>query len=139
MVILITVATHTGKTMLAQRMLERYGYPYLSMDHLKMGLIRSGQTKLTPADDDELTAYLLRQADAHALVCARGRAGLNGTRIYTAEDLCQSPEAAGWQPECFGTKVALSVNDSGKGKISISFSNEEELERIVSILDRLKH
>ncbi len=58
MVILITGATHTGKTMLAQRMLERYGYPYLSMDHLKMGLIRSGQTKLTPADDDELTAYL---------------------------------------------------------------------------------
>ncbi len=58
MVILITGATHTGKTMLAQRMLERYGYPYLSMDHLKMGLIRSGQTRLTPEDDDELTAYL---------------------------------------------------------------------------------
>ena len=58
MVILITGATHTGKTTLAQRMLERYGYPYLSIDHLKMGLIRSGQTKLTPGDDDELTAYL---------------------------------------------------------------------------------
>ena len=58
MVILITGASHTGKTVLAQRMLERYGYPYLSMDHLKMGLIRSGQTKLTPEDDDELTAYL---------------------------------------------------------------------------------
>ena len=36
MVILITGATHTGKTTLAQRMLERYGYPYLSMDHLKI-------------------------------------------------------------------------------------------------------
>ena len=58
MVILITGATHTGKTKLAQRMLERYGYPYLSMDHLKMGLIRSGQTDLTPEDDDELTDYL---------------------------------------------------------------------------------
>lgn len=58
MVILITGASHTGKTLLAQRMLERYGYPYLSMDHLKMGLIRSGQTRLTPEDDDELTAYL---------------------------------------------------------------------------------
>ena len=58
MVVLITGASHTGKTVLAQRMLERYGYPYLSMDHLKMGLIRSGQTKLTPQDDDELTAYL---------------------------------------------------------------------------------
>ena len=58
MVILITGATHTGKTTLAQRMLERYGYPYLSIDHLKMGLIRSGQTKLTVEDDDALTAYL---------------------------------------------------------------------------------
>ena len=58
MVILITGATHTGKTLLAQRMLERYGYPYLSMDHLKMGLIRSGQTDLTPSDDDALTPYI---------------------------------------------------------------------------------
>ena len=58
MVILITGASHTGKTLLAQRMLERYGFPYLSMDHLKMGLIRSGQTKLTPADDEALMGYL---------------------------------------------------------------------------------
>ena len=58
MVILITGASHTGKTLLAQRMLEAYHYPYLSIDHLKMGLIRSGQTPLTPEDDDLLTAYL---------------------------------------------------------------------------------
>ena len=58
MVILITGATHTGKTLLAQRMMERYGYPYLSLDHLKMGLIRSGNTDLTVDDDDELTDYL---------------------------------------------------------------------------------
>ena len=58
MIIFITGASHTGKTLLAQRMLEKYGVPYLSIDHLKMGLIRSGQTGLTPEDDDELTAYL---------------------------------------------------------------------------------
>lgn len=58
MVILIAGASHTGKTLLAQRLLERYGFPYLSLDHLKMGLIRSGQTPLTPFDDDEMTAYL---------------------------------------------------------------------------------
>ena len=58
MVILITGASHTGKTLLAQRMLEAYHYPYLSIDHLKMGLIRSRQTTLTPADDDLLTSYL---------------------------------------------------------------------------------
>ena len=58
MIILITGASHTGKTLLAQRMLEKYHYPYLSIDHLKMGLIRSGHTHLTPEDDDELTTYL---------------------------------------------------------------------------------
>ena len=58
MIILITGASHTGKTLLAQRLLEEYKYPYLSIDHLKMGLIRSGQTSLTPEDDDALTEYL---------------------------------------------------------------------------------
>ena len=58
MIILITGASHTGKTLLAQRMLERFKYPYLSIDHLKMGLIRSGNTELTTEDDDALTDYL---------------------------------------------------------------------------------
>ena len=48
MVILIGGASHTGKTLLAQRLMERYRYPVLSIDLLKMGLIRSGQTELTP-------------------------------------------------------------------------------------------
>jgi len=58
MIILITGASHTGKTALAQKLLEKYKYPYLSIDHLKMGLIRSGYTNLTPENDDELTDYL---------------------------------------------------------------------------------
>ena len=59
MVILLTGASHTGKTLLAQRLLEKYRYPYLSLDHLKMGLIRSGHTKLTPLSSDaDLTAFL---------------------------------------------------------------------------------
>lgn len=58
MIILIAGATHTGKTLLAQKLLEKYKYPYLSLDHLKMGLIRSSNTHLTPEDDEELTPYL---------------------------------------------------------------------------------
>lgn len=59
MIILITGASHTGKTALAQKLLEKYKFPYLSIDHLKMGLIRSGNTKLTPMSDDaDLTDYL---------------------------------------------------------------------------------
>lgn len=58
MILLITGASHTGKTLLSQRLLEKYGFPYLSIDHLKMGLIRSGYTSLTPEDDEQLTTYL---------------------------------------------------------------------------------
>ena len=58
MIILIAGASHTGKTRLAQALLERYQYPYLSIDHLKMGLIRSQQTDLTVYDDKKLTEYL---------------------------------------------------------------------------------
>lgn len=59
MIILITGASHVGKTTLAQKLLEKYLYPYLSIDHLKMGLIRSGNTTLTPICDDKvLTDYL---------------------------------------------------------------------------------
>ena len=60
MIVLITGASHTGKTLLAQKLLERYQYPYLSIDLLKMGLIRSKNTDLTPEDDDGLMDYLWR-------------------------------------------------------------------------------
>ena len=59
MIILITGASHTGKTALAQKLLEKYKYQNLSIDHLKMVLIRSGNTELTPlSDDTALTEYL---------------------------------------------------------------------------------
>lgn len=59
MIVFITGASHTGKTALAQKLLEKYQYPYLSLDHLKMGLIRSGNTTLTPmSHEEELTTYL---------------------------------------------------------------------------------
>ena len=59
MIILVTGASHVGKTAFAQKLLEKYKYPYLSIDHLKMGLIKSKNTNLTPmSDDTELTEYL---------------------------------------------------------------------------------
>lgn len=58
MICLIAGTSHTGKTVLAQRLLEEKHWPYLSLDHLKMGLIRSGNTNLTVFDDEKLTDYL---------------------------------------------------------------------------------
>lgn len=58
MILFITGATHTGKTRLAQKLMEKYKIPYFCQDHLKMGLIRSHYTDLTPDNDQELTDYL---------------------------------------------------------------------------------
>ena len=58
MVVLISGASHAGKTALAQKLMEKYLIPYVSIDHIKMGLIRSKNTALTPEDDDELIEYL---------------------------------------------------------------------------------
>jgi len=58
MIVLISGTTHTGKTKLAQELMEKYKIPYYSIDHIKMGLIRSHQTTLTPNNDEKLTHYL---------------------------------------------------------------------------------
>lgn len=59
MIILIAGSTHTGKTLLAQRLLQKYKFPYICIDHLKMGLIRSGICPMTAESSDaELTPYL---------------------------------------------------------------------------------
>lgn len=59
MIYLIAGSSHTGKTWLAQKMMEKCHYPYFSIDHLKMGLIRSGYCTLSPeSSDEELTACL---------------------------------------------------------------------------------
>lgn len=60
MVILIGGASCTGKTVLAQRLLERYRIPYMSADHVKMGLVRGWKDcPFTPCDPNaQITAYL---------------------------------------------------------------------------------
>ena len=58
MILLIGGSSHTGKTLLAQRLLEKYSYPYLSLDHLKMGLIRTGLTPLQVGEDAKLREFV---------------------------------------------------------------------------------
>lgn len=38
----------------------------------------------------------------------------------------------------FKTKVQLACNEKGKGKITIPFASEDELERLIALLDKLK-
>lgn len=58
MVILISGSTHTGKTLLAQKILNEYKFPYLSIDHLKMGVIRSKKVNFNIEDDEKIQKYL---------------------------------------------------------------------------------
>lgn len=58
MIILIGGSSHVGKTYLAQKLMEKYNFPYTSIDHLKMGFIRTGLTDLTVEDDDEMTYFI---------------------------------------------------------------------------------
>ena len=55
MVILISAVSSTGKTLIAQRLLEKYHISYLSIDHLKMGLYRGDKNcGFTPLDSTEV-------------------------------------------------------------------------------------
>lgn len=100
MIILITGASHTGKTALAQRLLEKYKYPYLSIDHLKMGLIRSGNTPLTPSSDDrDLTAFLW------PIVCEMIKTAIENKQNLVVEG-CYIP--FDWQKD-FGSEYLESI------------------------------
>ena len=55
MVILIGGISRAGKTLLSQKLLEIYKIPYISVDHLKMGIYRSNKRcGFTPESKDEL-------------------------------------------------------------------------------------
>jgi putative acetyltransferase len=60
MVILIAGASYVGKTLLAQQLLEIYKMPYLSIDHLKMGIYRANsKCGFTPVSKDEIITMKL--------------------------------------------------------------------------------
>lgn len=55
MIILISAVGSTGKTLMAQTLLEKHHIPYLSIDHLKMGLYRGVKNcGFTPLDSTEV-------------------------------------------------------------------------------------
>jgi 2-phosphoglycerate kinase len=54
MIILISGNSCTGKTLMSQKLLEKYHIPYFSIDHLKMGLYRGSTCcGFTPLDSTE--------------------------------------------------------------------------------------
>ena len=60
MIVLISGASHTGKTLLADKLVKKHGFACISQDLLKMGLIRSGNTAIDVKDVESLRPYLWR-------------------------------------------------------------------------------
>lgn len=58
MVILVGGSSHVGKTLIANQLMLRHHIPYLSLDHLKMGFIRTKMTDLTVEDDYEMKYFM---------------------------------------------------------------------------------
>jgi len=147
MVILIAGASHTGKTALAQKLLEKHHYPYLSIDHLKMGLIRSGNTALTPLDDEKLTDYLWPIVREMIKTAIENRQNLIVEGCYIPFDWKESFDAEYLQYICYlclifskdyienkfsiiqkyGSMIENRLDDSGLDREELIRDNEENL------------
>ena len=132
MVLLITGASHTGKTVLARRLVERYGYACLSLDLLKMGLIRSGNTSLTPEDDDALTDYLWPIAREMVKTAIENRQDLivegcyipgNWRQGFSAEYLAQIRRVMEEGEVAFQFAELGKVDEGGGGTIAYIMAN----------------
>ncbi len=94
MIYLIAGGTHTGKTLLAQRLMEKYGWPYLSIDHLKMGLIRSGLCPFRPdSPEAELTDFLWPVVREIVKTCIENRQNLIVEGCYIPFDFAKDFDA----------------------------------------------
>lgn len=95
MIILIGGPSCTGKTLLAQRMLERYHMPYLSIDHLKMGLIRSGRCDFKVDDTDEkIASEMWPILKGMIMTCVENRQHMIIEGCYFLPELIRSLDAS---------------------------------------------
>ena len=114
----------------------------LDMGHAR-ALISLGDPKLQVIIFEEIQehGYSVRKVEEIVKSLSEGEAVKSGTRKITPKR-AKLPEEFNLLKQqlsgFFSTKVQLTCSEKGKGKISIPFSNEEELERIMEIFDTLK-
>ena len=114
----------------------------LDMGHAR-ALISLGDPKLQVKIFEEIQehGYSVRKVEEIVKSLSEGEAVKSGTRKITPKR-SKLPEEFNLLKQqltgFFNTKVQLTCSEKGKGKISIPFSNEEELERIMEIFDTLK-
>lgn len=114
----------------------------IDMGHAR-ALISLGDPKLQVKIFEEIQqhGYSVRKVEEIVKSLSEGEAVKSGTRKITPKR-AKLPEEFNLLKKqlsgFFNTKVQLTCSEKGKGKISIPFSNEEELERIMEIFDTLK-
>ena len=85
--------------------------------------------------------YSVRKVEEIVKALASGESVKSGGKTIAPKGVQLSEEYSILQNHLcsfFGTKVQLSCSNKGKGKISIPFNSEADLERIMEILDSLK-
>lgn len=103
---------------------------------------------LIPVEDPEVQLALYEQILAEGLSVRAVEEMVRNGSAATAEKKKAAPRGRRLPEEYnllkdhlshfFKTKVQLSYNDKGKGRISIPFASEEELERLMGLFDKLK-
>ncbi len=86
--------------------------------------------------------YSVRKVEEMAKALANGESVQVGGKRLGGTNAKLTPEYMTLQKQLasfFGTKVKLSCTEKGKGKISIPFDNESDLERIMELLDNIKN
>lgn len=86
--------------------------------------------------------YSVRQVEQMVKALNNGETIESGRRKLTDKKTQRLPEEftvlKGKLSDFFQTKVQMTCSPAGKGRITIPFATEEELERIISLFDRMK-
>ena len=117
-------------------------YKEIDMGHARALLtLDDPKTQIRIFNEIVSQGYSVRKVEEIVKALASGESVKSGGKTITPKGTQLSEEYSMLQNHLcsfFGTKVQLSCSNKGKGKISIPFNSEADLERIMEILDSLK-
>ncbi|MBQ9558552.1 MAG: ParB/RepB/Spo0J family partition protein [Bacteroidaceae bacterium] len=116
----------------------------IEMGHARALLALDDPTlQLKVYDEIQRTGLSVRKVEEMTKSLMHGESVTAGGKRLRAKGASSLPVEFGELKEAlssfFQTKVQLTCSDKGRGKISIPFANEKELERIIDLFDSLKH
>ncbi len=114
----------------------------IDMGHARALLtLDNPQTQIKIFEEIMKHGYSVRKVEEMVKDLSQGEAVVSGNKKIASREKKLSEEynlLKTHLSDFFKTKVQLTCTAKGKGKISIPFNNEEDLERIMEILDKIK-